>query len=174
MKRLLLVIDMQNDFITGPLGSRAAERILPRVKAKTEEYRQNGDPVIFTRDTHEDDYLATQEGKLLPVRHCIRGTKGHELAGELCTSGCEVFDKTSFGSLELAERIAEAAKDAEEIELCGVCTDICVVSNALILKARLPEANITVDAGCCAGVTEESHRAALLTMKMCQIAVINE
>lgn len=174
MKRLLLVIDMQNDFITGPLGSRAAERILPRVKAKTEEYRQNGDPVIFTRDTHEDDYLATREGRLLPVRHCIRGTKGHELAGELCTSGCEVFDKTSFGSLELAERIAEAAKDAEEIELCGVCTDICVVSNALILKARLPEANITVDAGCCAGVTEESHRAALLTMKMCQIAVINE
>ena len=173
MAKLLIVVDMQNDFITGSLGSPQAERILPNVKAKIEKYKHNGDKVIFTRDTHYDDYLVTQEGKYLPVVHCVHGTQGHLTASELNTDGCEVFDKTSFGSLALAKQIAETAQAFDEIELCGLCTDICVVSNALILKAQLPETKITVDAECCAGVTEESHKAALLTMKMCQVDVIS-
>lgn len=172
MKKLLIVIDMQNDFITGTLGSPQAERILPNVKAKVEEYKRNGDKIVFTRDTHHDDYLKTQEGKYLPIKHCIDGTGGHRIANELNTCGCDVFDKPTFGSLELAKRVAAGGFD--EIELCGLCTDICVVSNALILKAQLPETRIAVDADCCAGVTEESHKAALLTMKMCQVDVIND
>jgi nicotinamidase-related amidase len=171
MKKLLIVVDMQNDFIAGSLGTPKARMILPNVKAKIERYGQNGDKVLFTRDTHYDNYLTTQEGKYLPVVHCIEGTEGHLIASELNTDGCDVFDKPVFGSLELAKQVA--ADGFDEIELCGLCTDICVVSNALILKAQLPETPITVDAGCCAGVTEESHEAALLTMKMCQINVVN-
>jgi len=167
MKKLLIVIDMQNDFITGALGSPQAVQILPNVIAKVAQYRQNGDAVLFTRDTHQHDYLTTQEGRRLPVSHCIEGTTGHAIADGLNTYGCGVFDKPTFGSLELAE----LADGFDEIELCGLCTDICVVSNALILKARLPEVNISVDSTCCAGVTEESHRAALLTMRMCQVDV---
>ncbi|MCL2010740.1 MAG: cysteine hydrolase [Synergistaceae bacterium] len=174
MTKLLIVVDMQNDFITGSLGSPQAERIVPDVKAKIEEYKRNGNKVIFTRDTHYDGYLTTQEGRHLPVPHCIHGTQGHLTSSELDADGCEVFDKTSFGSLELAKKIAGLAQDIDEIELCGLCTDICVVSNALILKAQLPETKVTVDARCCAGVTENSHKAALLTMKMCQVNVINE
>ncbi len=172
MKKLLIVVDMQNDFITGSLGTVQAEWALPAVKAKVAEYRDNGDAVIFTRDTHGGDYLESQEGKYLPVVHCIEGTEGHEIAEGLSTEGCEVFDKPHFGSLELAEKAAAGSYDV--IELCGLCTDICVVSNALILKARLPETKIAVDARCCAGVTEESHEAALLTMKMCQVDVLGE
>ncbi|MCL1809961.1 MAG: cysteine hydrolase [Clostridiales bacterium] len=170
MKKLLIVVDMQNDFITGSLGSAQAEQIVPFVKAKVEEYSQRGDRVIFTRDTHGAGYLETQEGRHLPVPHCIAGTDGHKIADGLCTGGCEVFDKPSFGSLELAKQVAAGGFD--EIELCGLCTDICVVSNALILKAQLPETPVKVDAACCAGVTEESHRAALLTMKMCQVTIV--
>ena len=172
MKKLLIVVDMQNDFITGTLGSQQAQAILPNVKAKIEHYKQNGGKIIFTRDTHHDNYLATQEGKYLPVAHCIEGTAGHLIAEELDTTGCELFDKPNFGSLELAKRVADGGYD--EIELCGLCTDICVVSNAIILKAQLPETKVTVDPLCCAGVTEESHKAALLTMKMCQVRVLNE
>jgi len=172
MKKLLIVIDMQNDFITGALGSPQAEKIVPNVKAKAEDYKRNGDKIIFTRDTHYDNYLATQEGKYLPVEHCISGTKGHQIASELNTDGCEVLDKTTFGSLDIAKKIA--AEEFDEIELCGLCTDICVVSNAIILKAQFPETKITVDANCCAGVTDESHKAALLTMRMCQVTIINE
>jgi nicotinamidase-related amidase len=172
MKKLLIVVDMQNDFITGALGSDMAQAILPRVKAKIEEYQQNGDTVMFTRDTHQENYLATQEGKYLPVAHCIEGTEGHAVTDGLNTAGCELFDKPNFGSLELAKQAAAGGFD--EIELCGLCTDICVVSNALILKAQLPETPVTVDAQCCAGVTEESHKAALLTMKMCQVNIVNE
>ncbi|MDR0248777.1 MAG: cysteine hydrolase [Oscillospiraceae bacterium] len=169
MKKLLVVVDMQNDFISGSLGSPQARAILPAVKAKIESGKRGGDSVVFTRDTHGADYLDTQEGKLLPVPHCIAGTQGHEITSELDTGGCAVVDKPAFGSAELAALAAEG--DYGEIELCGLCTDICVVSNALILKARLPETPIRVDARCCAGVTEESHRAALLTMKMCQVLI---
>ncbi len=171
MKKLLIVVDMQNDFITGALGSPAAEKILPAVKEKIAEYKQSGQEILFTRDTHYENYLATQEGKYLPVVHCVQGTEGHLIADGLDTDGCEVFDKPTFGSLDLAKHVAADAFD--EIELCGLCTDICVVSNALILKAQLPEITITVDARCCAGVTEESHKAALLTMKMCQVSVLH-
>ena len=170
MKKLLIVVDMQNDFITGTLGTPQAEGILPNVAAKINCYRQSGHKVLFTRDTHGDDYLSTQEGKYLPVIHCIEGTKGHAVHHELDTAGCEVLDKPNFGSLELAKKAAEG--DYDEIELCGLCTDICVVSNALLLKAQLPETTITVDASCCAGVTKKSHEAAILTMKMCQVNVV--
>jgi len=169
MNKLLIVIDMQNDFIDGSLGSPQAAEIVPAVAEAVENYRRNGDKIIFTRDTHHTDYLSTQEGKFLPVVHCIEGTNGHLISSRLNTEGCEIIDKPNFGSLELAELAAVGNYD--EIELCGLCTDICVVSNALILKAKLPETKITVDARRCAGITEESHRAALLTMKMCQVSV---
>ena len=172
MKKLLIVVDMQNDFITGPLGSVQAESIVPGVRAKIAEYRQNGGDILFTRDTHYDNYSNTQEGRLLPVPHCLEGTEGHGLTDELApdSDGCEIFDKCTFGSLELAERVSEGGYD--EIELCGLCTDICVASNALILKARLPETPVTVDASCCAGVSDERHKAALTTMRACQVNVI--
>lgn len=173
MKKILIVVDMQNDFITGTLGSPQAQGIVLNVKKKIELYKENGDQIIFTRDTHYDDYLTTQEGQYLPVLHCIAGTKGHEIEVGLHTEGCEIFDKTSFGSLILAKKLSKTKEEYEEIELCGLCSDICVVSNALILKAQFPEVKVTVDADCCAGVTEESHKAALLTMKMCQVNVIN-
>ena len=172
MKKLLIVVDMQNDFTTGTLGSPQAQQIIPNVKAKIESYKRDGNEIIFTRDTHRNNYLATQEGQFLPVVHCIEGTDGHLITDELDADGCEIFDKPNFGSLELAKQVAGGGYD--EIEICGLCTDICVVSNAIILKAQLPETKITVDAQCCAGVTDESHNAALLTMKMCQVNVINE
>ena len=170
MKRLLIVVDMQKDFISGALGSPQAECIVPEVRGKTEEYRGRGDVVLFTRDTHDESYLETQEGRRLPVVHCVAGTDGHLIAEELCTEGCEVFDKTTFGSIELANYVAAGGYD--EVELCGLCTDICIVSNALILKAQLPETRIVVDPKCCAGVSGEGHQAAVLTMKMCQVDVI--
>ncbi len=170
MKKLLIVVDMQNDFVTGALGSRDAELIVPRVKSKIEEYENNGFEIMFTRDTHYNNYLNTQEGEYLPVEHCVEGTHGHAIINEIGTKEYIVFDKPNFGSIELSKKVAAGGYD--EIELCGLCTDICVVSNALILKAQLPETKISVDSKCCAGVTEESHKAALLTMKMCQVNII--
>lgn len=172
MKKILLVIDMQKDFVTGSLGSPQAVSIVPAVKEKIAQYRQGQHDVIFTRDTHGEDYLTTQEGRHLPVEHCIRHTPGHEIIDELEVGSSEVWDKPSFGSLDLAEHLADHYPDLDEIELCGLCSDICVVSNALILKAKFPETTVSVDAKCCAGVTEESHQAALLTMKMCQVSII--
>jgi len=171
MKRLLIVVDMQNDFITGSLGSIQAEKIVPNVKAKIEEYKKNGDDIIFTRDTHFDDYLSTQESIYMPVIHCIIGTEGHELSGEMDTEGCRVLDKYTIGSLELAKEVADG--DYDEIELCGLCTDVCVISNTLIHKAQLPEIKVTVDARCCAGSSEENNKAAFMTMIMCQVNVTN-
>ncbi len=171
MKKLLLVIDMQNDFVTGTLGSKDAENIVSNVQAKVKEYKENDYSIIFTRDTHFDNYLETQEGKNLPVVHCVKGTEGHEIIKELDTNGYEIFDKPSFGSLELSEKIA--IDEYDEVELCGLCTDICVVSNAIILKAKLPETKVSVDPKCCAGVTVESHNAAITTMKMCQVNIID-
>ena len=171
MKRTLIVIDMQNDFIDGALGTKEAQAIVPNVKKKIEEYKTRGDEIIFTRDTHRANYLETNEGKHLPVEHCIYGTEGWKIAEEVDCPKCDHINKSTFGY--------EYWKDHDqfnfrEIELVGVCTDICVVSNALILKAQFPNTNITVDASCCAGVTPESHQAALTTMKMCQINVIGE
>ena len=170
MKRTLIVIDMQNDFIDGALGTKEAQAIVPSVKKKIDEYRARGDEIIFTRDTHYDDYMQTSEGKHLPVEHCIKDTIGWQISEVLDVKGCPCIDKETFGFM-CWDMLGE---DVESIELVGLCTDICVVSNALILKATYPEINITVDASCCAGVTPESHQAALTTMKMCQINVIGE
>lgn len=166
--KVLCVIDMQNDFIDGALGTKEAEAIVENVKAKIELYRKNGDTVIFTRDTHSEDYMNTQEGKNLPVPHCIKGSKGWEVSEKLDTASDKIIDKPTFGSFELAEHISTLA-DVDEIELIGLCTDICVISNAMILKARFTETPIKVDSSCCAGVTPESHANALSAMKMCQI-----
>ena len=172
MKKLLLVIDMQNDFVDGVLGTAEAVSIVPLVRKKLNEYKSLGYPIIFSRDTHDTQYLNTQEGGLLPVVHCVRGTSGHSIVSELNTEGCTVVDKGTFGCINLAERVAELAIDCDSIEICGICTDICVVSNALILKAKLPEMPISVDSKCCAGSSVENHNAALTTMKCCQINVI--
>jgi len=163
--KTLIVIDMQKDFIDGALGTKEAESIVDDVKAKIDAYRANGDEVVFTRDTHQRNYLETNEGMHLPVVHCVEGTAGWEIDPRLDTTGCEVIDKPSFGYTGWAGR------GFAEVELVGLCTDICVVSNALIIKALYPEIRVSVDARCCAGVTPESHRAALLTMKMCQVDV---
>lgn len=168
MGKTLIVVDMQNDFIDGSLGTAEAQKIVPAVKAKITEYQNRGDRIIFTRDTHGDNYLETPEGKKLPVKHCIKGTQGWEIAAGLTVPGCTYIDKPTFGWLHWD------TENFEEIELAGLCTDICVVSNALILKATFPDVEITVDAGCCAGVTPKTHKAALETMKMCQINVIGE
>ena len=172
MKRTLIVIDMQNDFIDGALGTKEAQAIVPNVKKKIEEYKARGDTIVFTRDTHFDNYFETNEGKHLPVKHCIRNTRGWEIADGLVLEGSNIFDKHTFGYAYWRDYIK--IEQFTDIELVGLCTDICVVSNALILKAQFPEINITGDASCCAGVTPESHQAALTTMKMCQINVIGE
>lgn len=168
MKKTLIVVDMQNDFIDMALGTKEAVAIVPKVKAKIEEYVKNGDEIIFTRDTHTENYLQTSEGKKLPVEHCIRGTKGWQIADGLCVEGCKIIDKPNFGWPHWNE------EHLEEVEIVGLCTDICVVSNALIIKATFPEANVRVDSTCCAGVTVETHEAALKTMAMCQIEVENK
>lgn len=174
--KTLIVVDMQNDFVTGSLGSSQAQAIVPNVKSKIEEYRKNGDKVIFTRDTHSEDYLETMEGKCLPVPHCILGTQGYNIVDGLYDEEDSFVNKNTFGVMYWGFLLEDynLGPLPDSIELIGLCTDICVVSNALILKSELPEIPITVDASCCAGVTEESHKAALLTMKMCQINVINE
>jgi nicotinamidase-related amidase len=170
--KTLIVIDMQNDFIDGALGTPEAQAIVPNVKKKLEEYKANGHNILFTRDTHYAGYLNTQEGKYLPVPHCIQGTPGWCISTELGSGvGYDVVDKRTFGYETLRYHIDDSS---ESIELVGVCTDICVVSNALILKAQFPETKIIVDASCCAGVTPEKHKAALEVMKSCQIEVIGE
>jgi len=170
MSKYLIVVDMQKDFVDGALGTQEAVAILPRVKEKIAEYRAAGDKVIFTRDTHLSDYMSTNEGKHLPVVHCIKGTAGWQIYDGLEVGNAAVIDKPTFGYLGWAKHI-ENGSDLS-IELVGLCTDICVVSNALILKASFPEATVIVDSSACAGVTPASHEAALATMRMCQIEVI--
>lgn len=165
MKKTLIVVDMQKDFIDGSLGTKEAEAIVENVKRKIAAYQERGDEIIFTRDTHQENYLDTNEGKHLPVVHCIEGTEGWRIAEGLEVPGAIYIDKPSFGYMNWKDY------NLEEVELVGLCTDICVVSNALIIKAAYPEIRVSVDAECCAGVTPESHKAALLTMKMCQVEV---
>lgn len=171
MKKILVVIDMQNDFVDGALGTAEAVKIVPAVIDKIRSYP--ADCVWATRDTHPADYLQTQEGRNLPVEHCIKGTPGWELApavAEALPEGARIFDKPTFGSVELAQALAEEnAKQPIEVEFIGLCTDICVVSNALLAKATMPEVTISVDPACCAGVTPALHEAALATMRSCQI-----
>ena len=175
-KRFLIVVDMQNDFIDGSLGTPEAVAIVPAVADRIRAARAAGETVIATLDTHGEDYLETREGRWLPVRHCIRGTDGWNIRAELTAplEGCQRVEKPTFGSVRLPEIIREQAGDADglEIELIGLCTDICVVSNALLLKAAFPEAEIAVRRACCAGVTPEKHRAALETMASCQVRIV--
>ena len=220
MSRVLVVVDMQNDFISGALGTPQAREIVGRVAEKVREYRRFGGTVVYTADTHDESYLDTQEGKNLPIAHCIKGTEGWLIPCEVrgcamssqgcgnaggeeppaleggnpeeppingsqngeppqlaCSRETSLFEKAAFGSRSLAESLESVHKHVEpieEIELVGLCTDICVISNALLIKAFLPEVRITVDAACCAGVTPESHRNALEAMRMCQVNVIND
>ena len=174
MKKFLVVVDMQKDFVDGALGSKEAVAIVPAAAKKIREFE--GD-IFVTYDTHSDNYMDTAEGKKLPVPHCIKGTAGWELNGEVMKAleGKKFIpvEKNTFGSVDLPALIREAAGDDEfTIEVIGLCTDICVVSNALIIKANFPEATITVDQACCAGVTPEKHEAALETMRSCQIDVM--
>ncbi len=174
MKHYLIVVDMQNDFIDGSLGTKEAEAIVGRV---ADRIRAFDGEVIFTRDTHGEDYPETLEGRNLPVVHCVKGSTGWQIREGLCEiRPCTVIDKPSFGSTELGVLLAQ--RDLEEkigsVTLVGLCTDICVISNALLIKAFLPETPILVDAACCAGVTPGSHRGALEAMKMCQITIENE
>ncbi len=173
MRKILVVVDMQNDFIDGALGTPEAVAIVENVKARIREY----DPadVFVTMDTHAPNYLETQEGRNLPVEHCIKGTKGWQIRSDIASllPDWHIYEKPTFGSVALAKDIAEiAANEDIEIEVLGLCTDICVVSNALMLKAYMPEVKISVDSSCCAGVTPGSHEAALKTMQMCQIGVL--
>lgn len=169
MKKAIVVVDMQKDFIDGALGTKEAQEMLPRMEAKLSAAQAAGTKLVFTMDTHGEDYLATQEGRRLPVPHCIRGTEGWEIAASLqpFVRAAAVVEKPAFGSTELPALL----EDCDEIELVGLCTDICVISNALVLKAFYPEKKISVDASCCAGVTPESHAEALRAMKMCQVDV---
>ncbi|MBQ8375363.1 MAG: cysteine hydrolase [Clostridia bacterium] len=169
MKKLLVVIDMQNDFVFGALGSKEAQSILPAVKETIEEFKKAGQTVVFTRDTHENDYLSTQEGKYLPVPHCIRGEKGWEIVDGLRENE-RVFNKPTFGSLALAEYIK--AENFDEVTLIGVCTDICVASNALLIKATCPELPLRLIKNCCAGVTPQTHEAAIATLASCQVQIL--
>lgn len=174
MQNILVVVDMQNDFIDGALGTKEAVAIVPKVEKKIRDFSGR---VLFTRDTHEENYMDTQEGKKLPVPHCIRNTDGWQIRPELAALCQESpIDKVTFGSVDLGAilRDADQKEKIESITFAGLCTDICVISNALLAKAYLPETEIIVDASCCAGVTPESHKNALEAMKMCQIRVENE
>ena len=166
--KYLIVVDMQNDFTTGSLGSAHAAAIIPAVVEKVKSFSGK---VIFTRDTHGTDYLQTQEGKKLPVVHCIKNTNGWQICDELIPYVDTTVDKVTFGSVQLPHLLRSLGEPIEEIELCGLCTDICVISNAMILKAAFPEVTIRVDASCCAGVATESHNTALNAMKAVQIEV---
>ena len=167
--KYLIVVDMQVDFISGALGSEHAKAIVPNVVEKVKNYSGK---VIFTRDTHFENYLSTQEGKKLPVKHCIKGTKGWEVCDELKPFVKTVVDKITFGSVDLPKLLKDLGDDVEEIELCGLCTDICVISNAIILKTAFPEVRVVVDSSCSAGVTNESHQTAINAMKAVQIEIV--
>ena len=174
MSKVLIVVDMQNDFIDGALGTPEAQAIVPAVAAKIKEYKENGDLVVYTMDTHEGDYLETQEGKNLPVPHCMHGTEGWKIKEGLIEEHDVFVLKNTFGSWELPMVVNKLTKavDPESIEVIGLCTDICVISNVMVLKAWYEEVPFIVDSACCAGVTPESHQNALNAMKMCQIKII--
>ena len=174
MRKILIVIDMQNDFIDAALGTKEAVSIVEAVKEKIRSYP--AEDVIATMDTHDENYMQTQEGRNLPVMHCIRGTEGWKIRPDIAEllTGAKIYEKPTFGSTALAADLKELSEKEEiELELVGLCTDICVVSNALLLKASMPEVKISVDAACCAGVTPQKHLAALETMRSCQIDVKN-
>jgi len=178
----LIVVDMQNDFVNGSLGTKEAQGIVPRVVNRIKRAKEQHEHIIFTKDTHQAEYLTTHEGKNLPVYHCVKGSEGWNIQQDVwdAVSGCVVtiFEKPAFGSLDLMEYMSDyignqGVNDKDlDIELVGLCTDICVVSNALMLRSVFPEAEISVRASCCAGVTPDKHNAALEVMRSCHIKVI--
>ena len=174
MQNILVVVDMQNDFIDGALGTKEAVAIVPKV---AEKIRNFSGKVLFTRDTHEENYLDTQEGKNLPVEHCIKGSEGWEIVEPLrkyLDKAACIYDKKTFGSLRLAQDI-KAINEIESItsiEIVGVCTDICVISNAMLIKAAMPEVPVRICSECCAGTSEEAHKTALAAMAGCQIEIV--
>lgn len=184
MKKLLIVVDVQNDFVTGALRNEDAIKTVPNVVKKVNEYLEAGDIIMFTQDTHDEDYLKTEEGRNLPVEHCIYNTEGWQLVPELqkiyeeneCEENIYNFDKSSFGSLDLGQVLFsdfDGYDEIEKIEVIGFCTDICVISNALIAKAAMLNTPIYVDAACCAGVTPAAHSTALSAMSQCHIHIEN-
>lgn len=169
--KVLAIIDMQKDFIDGALGTKEAVSIVPKVAARLEKAREDGETVVFTRDTHHADYLSTQEGWKLPVPHCMEGTAGWQIDAALPVLDAPVFDKPGFGSTALIDYL-KGLPELERVEFVGLCTDICVITNAMMTKGALPEVPLFVRADCCAGVTPESHETALNAMKMCQIEIV--
>lgn len=171
MKKVLIVIDVQNDFIDGSLGTKEAKAIVSKVKDKINDYIDKGYTVFFTRDTHFKDYLSTKEGENLPVEHCIKNTNGWQIGIEVTPGTYNILDKNTFGYPEWDKVIPYKSDGKLIIELCGLCTDICVITNTLIIRTVRPEAEIIVDANCCAGSTPDRHKAALEVMRSCQITV---
>lgn len=176
MKNILIVVDMQKDFVNGALGTPEAQAIVPNVEKCICEAKNAGTEILFTRDTHQNNYMETREGKHLPVPHCIFGTDGWQIIPELAghTENAKIIDKPTFGSTELMQMLTGMNENTpiERITLIGLCTDICVISNAMLLKAAMPETDIAIISSCCAGVTPESHQNALESMKMCQIEIL--
>lgn len=171
MEKVLIVVDVQNDFVYDALGSSEAQAIIPAIKEKIKMYDKEARKILFTRDSHDDNYLNTSEGKRLPVKHCITGTHGHSIVDGLETKGCKYLNKPTFGYAEWDDTL-KTLGNPESIEMIGLDTDICVITNALIIKTLRPDIEITVDAKCCAGSTPEKHKAALEVMKSCQINVV--
>ena len=174
MSKLLVVVDYQKDFVDGALGYPGAEALESPLCDKVRSALADGWKVIFTRDTHAPDYLDTREGRFLPVPHCIRGSHGWQLAARLLPYASEVIDKPTFGSTALGERLRALNEDApiESITLIGLCTDICVISNAMVLRAAFPEVEIEIRSDCCAGVTPQSHQTALDALRACQFTIV--
>ena len=170
---VLVIIDMQNDFVSGALGTPEAVAIVPQVAKKLASYRERGAPVVFTRDTHDEAYSQTREGRAQPVVHCQRGSVGWQIIDQLSVGDSPVVDKHAYGSLALPS-VIERLDGVDGIEVVGVCTDMCVITNALILKSAFPEWPLTVDASCCAGGTPAGHQTALAAMKTCRVLVVNE
>ena len=169
--KVLAIIDMQKDFIDGALGTKEAIAIVPKVAARLAQARADGETVVFTRDTHHADYLLTQEGRKLPVPHCLEGTDGWQIDAALAVEDAPVFDKPGFGSPALIEYL-RSLPTLEGVDFIGLCTDICVITNAMMTKGALPEVPLYVRADCCAGVTPQSHETALQAMRMCQISIV--
>lgn len=169
--KALVIIDMQKDFIDGALGTKEAVAIVPEVAARLKKARERGETVIFTRDTHHADYLSTQEGQNLPVPHCLEHSDGWQIDAALSVEDAPVFDKPGFGSVALVEYLS-SLPSLESVEFIGLCTDICVISNAIMTKGALPQLPVLVRASCCAGVTPQSHETALRAMQQCQIRIV--
>ena len=168
---VLAIIDMQKAFIDGALGTKEAVAIVPKVAARLAQARVDGETVVFTRDTHHADYLLTQEGQKLPVPHCLEGTDGWQIDAALAVEDAPIFDKPGFGSPALIEYL-RSLPALDGVEFIGLCTDICVITNAMMTKGALPEVPLSVRADCCAGVTPQSHETALQAMRMCQISIV--